>query len=127
MALTASSTPTMVPQIPSLGRVDWVVNGYSTDASSADEVKAAPGVGKALFIKEVIITCNDVDSYPWLQDEDDNVLFGRFFTLLTSGSGFVLAWKFTRPIQLVTNKALEIKAAAGGNVSIWIEGATAEV
>lgn len=125
MALDAISTPTMVNQVPYKGRVDWVLNGYDTDASTAIIIKAAPGVGKALFIKEVIITSDDADAYPHLQDEDDNVLFGRFFS--TNNGVLVLAWKFTRPIQLVTNKALELKAAAAGNVSIWIEGATAEV
>lgn len=124
MALTASSTPTMVNQIPHKGRVDWVLNGYSTDASTQDVIKTAPGVGKALFIKEVLITSDDADAHPYLQDEDDNVLFGRVFSTV---EGIVIAWKFTRPIQLATNKALELKAAAAGNVSIWIEGATAEV
>ena len=124
MALDAISTPTMVNQVPFKGRVDWVLNGYDTDASTAIIIKAAPGVGKALFIKEVLLTCNDADAFPYLQDEDDNILFGRFFS---STSGIVIAWKFTRPIQLATNKALELKAVAAGNVSIWIEGATAEV
>ena len=125
MALDAISTPTMVNQVPHKGRVDWVLNGYDTDVSTPIEIKAAPGVGKALFIKEVLITCDDADAYPYLQDEDDNILFGRFFS--TNNGVLVLAWKFTRPIQLVTNKALELASVAAGNVSIWIEGATAEV
>ena len=124
MALDAISTPLMVNQVPHKGRVDWVLNGYDTDVSSPIEIKAAPGPDKALFIKEVLITCNDADAYPYLQDEDDNILFGRFFS---STSGIVIAWKFTRPIQLVTNKALELKSVAAGNVSIFLEGATAEV
>ena len=124
MALDAISTPLMVNQVPHKGRVDWVLNGYDTDVSSPIEIKAAPGPDKALFIKEVLITCNDADAYPYLQDEDDNILFGRFFT---STNGIVIAWKFTRPIQLVTNKALELKSVAAGNVSIFLEGATAEV
>lgn len=124
MALDAISTPTIVEEIPFKGRTIWAINGYDTDLSAAIEIKAAPGAGKSLYITAVVITCNDADSFPWLQDEDDNILFGRFFSLLTTGT-LVINKEFKRPIKLVSNKALELKAAAGGNVSIWLEGATA--
>lgn len=125
MALDAISTPTIVDEIPFKGRVLWAINGYDTDVSTAIEIKAAPGTGKSLYITAVIITCNDADAYPWLQDEDDTILFGRFFTLLTEGT-LVISKEFKKPLKLTSNKALELKAAAAGNVSIWIEGATAE-
>lgn len=127
MALDAISTPTIVETIPHRGRFYWAINGYDTDLSTAIEIKAAPGLNKSLYLIHVIITCNDADSYPWLQDEDDNILFGRFFPILgTAAGGFVLDHEFKKPLKVVTNKALELKAAAAGNVSIWIEGATAE-
>lgn len=125
MALDAISTPTIVGEVPFRGKVLWAISGYDTNVSTAIEIKAAPGVGKSLYITAVVITSNDVAAYPWLQDEDDNILFGQFFTTLTTG-GFSLVKEFSKPIKLVSNKALEIKAAASGNVSIWIEGATAE-
>ena len=125
MPLDAISTPTIVEEIPFRGRFFWAINGYDTDVSTAIAIKAAPGAGKSLYITAVVMTSNDVDSYPWLQDEDDNILFGRFFTTLTEG-GFVINKEFKKPIKVVSNKALELKAAAAGNVSIWIEGATAE-
>ena len=125
MALDAISTPTLVDEIPFRGRTYWAINGYDTDVSTAIEIKAAPGAGKSLYITAVILTCNDADSYPWLQDEDDTILFGRFFPILTTG-GFVLVKEFKRPLKLASNKALEIMAAAAGNVSVWVEGATAE-
>lgn len=125
MALDAISTPTIVEEIPFRGRIFWAINGYDTDMQTAIEIKAAPGVGKSLYITAIAITSNDADAYPWLQDEDDNVLFGRLFPILTSG-GFSLVKEFSKPIKLATNKALEIKSAAAGNVSIWVEGAIAE-
>ncbi len=127
MALDAISTPTLVAEVPFAGRSWWSINGYDTDLSTAIEIKAAPGAGKSLYITHVIMTCNDADSFPQLQDEDATVLFGRFFPLLgTAGGGFVIDHKFERPLKVTTNKALELKAAAAGNVSIFIEGATAE-
>lgn len=125
MALDAISTPTIVETIPHRGRFIWAVNGYDTDLQTAIEIKAAPGAGKSLYITAIVITSNDADALPWLQDEDDTVLFGRIFPILTTG-GFSLVKEFSKPIKLVSNKALEIKSAAAGNVSIWVEGATAE-
>lgn len=125
MALDAISTPTLVETIPFKGRTYWAINGYDTDASTAIEIKAAPGVGKSLYIIAIVITSNDADAYPLLQDEDDTILFGRIFPVLTSG-GFSLVKEFSKPIKLASNKALELKSIAAGNVSVWVEGATAE-
>ena len=124
MPLDAISTPTIVEEIPFSQKTIWAINGYEGDAQTAIEIKAAPGAGLSLYITAIVITSNDADAYPWLQDEDDNILFGRIFPVLTSG-GFSLVKEFSKPIKLVTNKALEIKSAAAGNVSIWVEGATA--
>jgi len=124
MALDAISTPTIVDEIPFKGRSLWAINGYDTDASTAIDIKDAPGAGKSLYITSVIITCNDADAYPQLQDGDATILFGRFFTTATDSLSLVK--EFKRPIKVATNKSIALKAAAGGNVSIWMEGATAD-
>ncbi len=123
MALDAISTPTIVNAIPFEGKVLWALNGNEADASTAIEIKAAPGVGKALYITSVLITCDDDDADPVLQDEDDNLLFGPFYA--KAAGPIVVAKEFSKPIKLVSNKALELKAAAAGTISIWVEGATA--
>ena len=123
MTLTASATPTILTGQRARGGTPFVVTGYSTDASSADEIKAAPGSGKSILIDACILTSNDVDAYPWLQDEDDNVIFGRFFTVLgAAGGAMVINKRFPNPLKLTSNKALELKAAAAGNVSVYVEG-----
>jgi hypothetical protein len=125
MALDAISTPTIVEDtnIPFRGRTVWCLNGYDTDASTAIEIKAAPGAGKSLYITEIIIGSDDADAHPHLQDEDDNVLFGP---LLSTTGGMHLVAVLKHPIKVVSNKALELKAAAAGNVFIFLQGATAE-
>jgi len=124
MALDAISTPTIVDEIPFKGRTIWSLNGNEADASTAIEIKAAPGAGKSLYITSVLITCDDDDADPVLQDEDDNLLFGPFYA--KAAGPIVVAKEFSKPIKLVTNKALELKAAAAGSISVWVEGATAE-
>jgi hypothetical protein len=122
MALDAIATPTLVEEIPFNGKTLFCITGYDTDASTAIEIKAAPGAGKAIYITSVIIGSDDADAHPHLQDEDDNVLIGP---LMSAVEGPVLEHTFSFPLKLVSNKALEIKAAAGGNVFIHVEGAIA--
>lgn len=115
MALDAISTPLLVSALP-VDAVIEVINGYDTDASTAIEIKAAPGVGKAIFLLKVILGSDDADAHPHLQDEDDNVLFGPLFSTVEGGN---LKNKFEQPLKMVSNKALEIKAAAAGNVFVY--------
>lgn len=124
MPLDAISTPTTVAAVPFMGRTDWTLNGNEADASTAIEIKAAPGAGKSLYIKSALITCDDDDAAPVLQDEDDNLLFGPFYA--KAAGPIVIDRKFDRPIKLVSNKALELKAANAGSISVFIEGATAD-
>jgi hypothetical protein len=123
MALDAISTPEIVDEIPFAGRTYWCVNGIDTDASTAIEIKAAPGTGKSLYLTEIVIGSDDADAHPMIQDEDANVLFGP---LQSTTGGIHLVAVLRHPVKLVSNKALQIKAEAAGNVFIFIEGATAD-
>jgi len=122
MAADAIATPTLVEEIPSYGKTLFCITGYDTDFSTAIEVKAAPGVGKALYITYICLQSDDADAHPHAQDEDDNVLFGPLFSTV---EGARIEHDFKHPLKLVNNKALEIKAAAAGNVFFHIEGAIA--
>lgn len=123
MALDAISTPTIVDEIPFKGRILWTVNGIDTNASTAIEIKAAPGAGKSLYLTEIVLGSDDADAHPQLQDGDGTVLFGP---LLSTAQGEHLVAVLKHPIKLTSNKALQIKAAAAGNVFLFIEGATAD-
>jgi len=123
MALDAISTPTIVEEIPHNGKTLWSINGIDTDASTAIEIKAAPGTGKSLYITEIFIGSDDADAHPMIQDEDANVLFGP---LQSTTGGIHLVAVLRHPIKMVSNKALQIKAEAAGNVFVFVEGATAD-
>ena len=45
--------------------------------------------------------------------------------LMSAVEGPLLHHDFRYPLKLVSNKALELKAAAGGNVFVHVEGAIA--
>lgn len=123
MALDAISTPELVHALP-VDAVHKAINGNEADASTAIAIVAAPGVGKAIYLLEALITCDDDDADPVLQDEDDNLLFGPFYAKAAGPIVVHKKWEQPRILKLVTNKALELKAAAGGSISIYLEYAT---
>ncbi len=118
MALDTSASPTVVEGSRAKGGIPATITGTEADASTAVEIVAAPGVGNELLIDYVLITSDDADANPQLEDEDANLLFGPFHTTV---EGVVVNKKFDRPIKVVTNKALNLKCAAAGNVSVWLE------
>ena len=122
MPIDTISTPAVVTALPS-DAVFGIINGIEADASTAIAIVAAPGAGKTIFLLEVLITCDDDDADVQLQDEDDNVLFGPFFAKAAGPIVVHKKWE-KRIIKLVSNKALEVKAAAGGDFSIYLEYAT---
>jgi hypothetical protein len=123
MAIDASGTPTLVTCLPT-DAVISAISGYEADASTAVAVIAAPGAGKALYLLEAIITSNDDDAAPVLQDEDDNYLFGPFYAMAAGPIVVHKKWEQPRILKLVTNKALEIKAGGAGSISLYLEYAT---
>jgi hypothetical protein len=123
MALDGSGTPTMVNEVPFNGRTLWSLGGHDADASTAIEIVAAPGFEKSLYLFSVLLQSDDADAHPKLQDEDGNLIFIR---LNSTVEGVAIEHTFVHPLKLTSNKALQLKAAAAGNVSVWVEGATAD-
>lgn len=120
MALDAISTPAVVSALP-VDAVHGVINGNEADASTAIEIITAPGAGKAIYFLEALITCDDDDADPVIQDEDDNLLFGPFYAKAAGPTVVHKKWKEPRILKVATNKAVELKAAAGGSISIYLE------
>jgi len=121
MAMDTQADVTISGTKRKVGETRWAFTGIEADASTQIIIKAAPGAGLALYLTHVIMTSNDADANPFLQDEDDNLLFGPF---VSSVEGVVINHKFEFPLRLVTNKALEIKATVGV-VTVYVEGFTA--
>ena len=125
MAFDTSATPTRVTGDGSfMGKTFWTFTGTDSDVSTAIDIVAAPGVGKALYITGVILqTAYDADAFPQLQDGDGTLLFGPWLSgTLTANT---IPWKFDNPLKVTSNKALAVKAAAAGSVYVYVEGFTA--
>jgi len=120
--LDTNSSPTLVERghIPTSAKF-FCTNGTEADASTAVEAVAAPGEGKNLYITSVMITSDDADANPQLQSNNATpaVLFGPIHTTV---EGSPVVYKFEHPIKVATNEAIDLKCAAAGHVSIFIEG-----
>ncbi|MBN2591638.1 MAG: hypothetical protein JXA96_17360 [Sedimentisphaerales bacterium] len=124
MALDAVSTPTIVESVPFRGQTTAGVNGYDTDASTAIDFISAPGSGKSLYLQKIILQSDDADAHPQIQDGDGTVLFGP---LMSAVEGPSLTLDLGEgAIKVTSNKAVALKAAAAGNVFVFVKYKTAE-
>lgn len=125
MAFDTSATPAIVNTGNFMEKVFWAFTGTDSDASTAIDIVAAPGLGKSLYITGVIIqTSLDADAFPRLQDGDATLLFGPWVSGTVGAS--VISWKFDQPLKVTINKSLAVKCAAAGSVYVYVEGFTAQ-
>ena len=117
----------------------WAVNDFVDEIypTATALVKAAPGVGKALYLTHVTIGASKpssaqayfTDVAVTLRDEDGKVLYGPI-QLQTNGSGHIKK-DFKDPLKLIDNKALH-HYSVGGTASsdtavlIYVEGFTGD-
>jgi hypothetical protein len=123
--LDTYSEPNYIATGSPVGKVNWIVNGIEADATTAKEVKPAPGAGKALYIEKIILQSETAAVDPQLQDSATSsvVIFGPIYTT-TSGLPCVVDFGDT-PIKLASNVALDLKAAGAGAVFVFVKGFTA--
>jgi len=119
MALTASGTPSVITGTRAKGGEPFIVTGYATDASTAAALKAAPGANKSLVIDYAQLGVSAATTIAHIQDEDGNILFGPLITATETG---VMTKPVNIPTKVASNKAIQLKAAAAGSVSVYIEG-----
>lgn len=124
--LDTYSEPTPVVSGSYMGRVEWIVNGIEADASTAKEVKPAPGAGYCLYIEKIVLQCETAAVDPQLQDNATSavVLFGPIYTT-TTGCPCVVDFG-DKPIRVAANKAIDLKAAGAGSVFVFVKGFTAQ-
>lgn len=125
--LDTYSEPQVVKISSFMGRTDWIVNGVEADATTAKEVKPAPGTGKHLYLQKAVLQCETAAVDPQLQDNATSaiVLLGPMYST-TSGNSIKLDLPEDEAIKVAANQAIDLKAAGAGAVFVFIKGFTAE-
>ena len=108
----------------------WAVNDYVAETGAAHQVKAAPGVGKALYITHVTMSAHLVtliqDVKITLRDEDGTVLYGPIQMQSDGGGLFKKDWPENAPLKLIDNNALYVLGnVPGASFLLYVEGFTA--
>ena len=119
MAITLN-TPTLVSWERAKRGARFAKNFTTADATGAEEILAAPGAGNHIHVTKFILQSDDADAHPYLLTA--TTLF--FGPLLSTVEGPSISWEAGEDavIQLPANTALNLDAAAAGNVYGYIEG-----
>jgi len=128
MAITVN-TPATVSALPNTA-IPFLVSGYTTNASFCEELKAAPGENKAIYIVKLVVSAaTGTDPGVCVQigqgENDTNcetILLNYVFS--TDGAN-PIEHIFERPIKLADNKSLTVDCTGSGFVAVTVHGAIA--
>ena len=103
----------------------FAVNASSSDAQGCEELVAAPGTGKSLYLTQIQVSCVSAISVTIGAGKNGAavlaVLLGPFNFAATSGSPVNLAFR-DRGVKLTANTSLTVDASGAGAVQIFAEG-----
>ena len=109
---------------PEAGDDDWGVVFYSTDCTTCESIKAAPGSGRALCI-DVLFVQGDADITADIGDgEATNAVETKLFTAVGFADGSKMGPLNLRGQQLTTNKPMTICGSGAGNLNGYVLGHT---
>jgi len=106
--------------------VGWSINATTSDASSCETLKAAPGAGSSLYIRQIHVNCaNDVTVTVGRGESSDNVIATIIgpVTFKAAGTNY-MDWTFLLPIRVPDNNSITLDASGSGAVQVFIAGYT---
>ncbi|MHB8110507.1 MAG: hypothetical protein ACYDHW_10805 [Syntrophorhabdaceae bacterium] len=113
---------------PDIGKTSqggsFIINAYSANASGCEQLKAAPGSGTAIYIRNmsissatpVTVTIGEGETTP---GEVDTTLMGPFKFGTTPHQ---MQWDFYPAMKLTNNKSLVMDSDATGDIVVVIQG-----
>jgi len=102
----------------------FIVNAYSANAINCEQLKAAPGTGQAIYIRNLTVNAASPITVTIGEGETtagsvDTVLIGP---LQFGTNSDKMAWDFYPALKLTDNKSLVVDTSATGPVVIIIQG-----
>lgn len=102
----------------------FIINGVSADASGCEELKAAPGAGKSIYINRLTVN-NGADALSHTIGEGETTP-GSVGTALIGpiamAANTSLQWEFYPPMKLTANTSLVLDSSGAGSVCVFAEG-----
>jgi hypothetical protein len=103
----------------------FAVNASSSDAQGCEELVAAPGTGKSLYLTQIQVSCVSAITVTIGAGKNGAavlaVLLGPFNFAATSGSPVNLTFR-GKGIKLTANTSLTVDTSGAGAIQIYAEG-----
>jgi hypothetical protein len=101
----------------------FIINGVSADASGCEELKAAPGAGKSIYINRLTVN-NGADALSHTIGEGETVgaVTAALIGPIAMAANSSLQWEFYPPMKLTANTSLVLDSSGAGAVCVFAEG-----
>lgn len=102
----------------------FAINGYAYNLQNTEELLAAPGVGKHIYLEQLFCTA-DIGPTGRIvigSEENNEQVRNKLLDIVITGQGVRSPLLFEEPIQLPENESLTVDSTSLGPVSIFAEG-----
>ena len=120
--MTVAATAPTVATANTPGKTFFNVCAYSADASAAEEIKAAPGAGKAIYIERMTVLVVGAITFTLGGGEDSSAVEIIVWNLAGTAEGVMFIFNFLRPVKLTDAKAFVMDASGAGACVVNAEG-----
>ena len=103
----------------------WSYHENSSSALTDAAVQAAPGVGKSIFVTDVVVSTGAATAMNVFFEEATTTVLGPYYLEAVAGRGLVI--RFATPKQITANTALTITTSAAIAHGIDVTGFIADV
>lgn len=108
---------------PAVDKSGFIINGVSADASGCEELKAAPGAGKAIYITHLTINNGaNAISHTIGEGETGGAVTTALLGPIAMAANTSLQWNFYPAMKLTDNTSLTIDSSGAGAVCVFAEG-----
>lgn len=108
---------------PTPGKVGWIINATSADASGCEELKAAPAAGTSIFVDHMTINVGaDAISITIGEGETGGAVTTALLGPISMAANTSLQWDFRGGMKLTAATSLTVDASGAGAVCIFAQG-----
>ncbi len=109
---------------PNVAKSGWIANGTSANLSGCEELKAAPGPGKYLCIRQLVISSAAAISITVGEGETASAVTTALLGPIAFSANQTIPWIFEPAMQLTVNTSLTVDADGAGVVTVFAQGYT---
>lgn len=101
----------------------FIINGVSADASGCEELKAAPGAGKSIYINRLTVNNGaNALSHTIGEGETTGAVTTALIGPIAMAANTSIQWNFKPPMKLTAATALVIDSSGAGAVCVFAQG-----